>query len=267
MKSRPQLLAPLLLSLLAPAAMANLLVVDPFDDGGVTDGADPLDAAWGSNSGSLAVVSDAIIGSGNALEFTPGGTFRWTSAPIAAAPLTLGVGDSLSLSFTGRYSTDPGTGAGAFRFGFYDSNVNGNDSGYGAQIHGGSGGIVLVHDRNQAGKDGSPLAGADVLILGTGATPVSAGDSTTPAFSASFTLTRLAGGMQLDAVFNGVPFSATDPTTLFTTFDRLTIRNGNTSGAFRVDNVRVEHLVVPEPTTGALLLVGLLAVRRVRRAD
>ncbi|MBG1262681.1 hypothetical protein [Nostoc commune] len=127
-------------------------VNDTFTDGGVTNGADPLDISWFGLSSNLyqrvstpsriqlSVVEDQILGSGKALNLdTPSITTYGDSfyAPHYAlgtfAPVTLGSepGDTLYLSFDFRFTTKPSTSttssevlgfrAGGLRFGLFNS--------------------------------------------------------------------------------------------------------------------------------------------------
>ncbi|MCC5608309.1 hypothetical protein LC612_16310 [Nostoc sp. CHAB 5834] len=131
---------------------AQTFVNDTFTDGGLTNGADPLDISWFGISSNfsqtvstpsriqLSVVEDQILGSGKALNLdTPSiTTYNPTVLPPhfalgTFAPVNLGSepGDTLYLSFDFRFTTKPSTSttssefpgfrAGALRFGLYNS--------------------------------------------------------------------------------------------------------------------------------------------------
>ncbi|MBG1262680.1 hypothetical protein [Nostoc commune] len=134
---------------------AQAFVNDTFTDGGLTNGADPLDISWFGISSNfyqtvstpsqikLSVVEDQILGSGKALNLdTPSFTTYPSYDPAVSAahfalgtfaPVTLGSepGDTLYLSFDFRFTTKPSTsttfsqfpnlGASALRFGLYNS--------------------------------------------------------------------------------------------------------------------------------------------------
>ena len=76
---------PFLTVLLATSSLSYsaIIVSDPFDDGGFTDGADTSDTAWFKNaSGSaISIVNDVAMG-GNALSFNTNPAFRATSAAM-----------------------------------------------------------------------------------------------------------------------------------------------------------------------------------------
>ncbi|MCC5608308.1 hypothetical protein LC612_16305 [Nostoc sp. CHAB 5834] len=134
---------------------AQAFVNDTFTDGGLTNGADPLDISWFGISSNfsqtvstpsqiqLSVVEDQILGSGKALNLdTPSFTTYPSYDPAVSAahfalgtfaPVTLGSepGDTLYLSFDFRFTTKPSTSttfnqfpnlrASALRFGLFNS--------------------------------------------------------------------------------------------------------------------------------------------------
>ena len=158
---RPLVLVALLSLLAAAPARAYLIIVDDqFNDGGRSNGADPLDVAWWEqNTGTTTTVNAAGGLTGNSLLVDSNGTFR---PVVAAFPLTtIALGQRLRLAFdiqvfgsgtTGSGATLNGTGnppnPSEFRFGLYNYNntaptadgntSSGNDFGYRGRILAGS---------------------------------------------------------------------------------------------------------------------------------
>jgi hypothetical protein len=91
---------------------AATLVSDSFNDGGATDGADPLDVAWSTVTVPHTVVTDSVLDSGtpgNVLETstttTEGDVYAYFTLP--GGNQTLAVGESLKLSFKLRHTGTP----------------------------------------------------------------------------------------------------------------------------------------------------------------
>lgn len=199
------------------------------------------------------------IGSGNALRIDQSGTgtFRGMIGTLGSTP-TINLGDTLTLSFSGRYYEAPGNSSGGFRFGIINSGDL--DNNFFAQLGtGGNAGFGLLRD---LGGDDSPGAGTTSAIASTasGATYATLGTS---AFSAEFSITRTGvSEYALSVNVNGAIRTATT-TTGWNDYNAIFIRNGGISNDFLVDNVTVT--LVPEPTAillGGLGLLGLLRRRR-----
>jgi len=94
-------------------ANSSTLVADLFADGGATNGADPLDVAWGTVTQAHAIVADDALDSGspaNVMETstatTEGDVYAYFTLP---AEQTLAIGESLKVSFRLRHTGTPRT--------------------------------------------------------------------------------------------------------------------------------------------------------------
>lgn len=104
------------------AAGGSYIVSDGFDDGGRTEGTDPLDIAWyrAVNTGSLNVFFDSGAMNSNVLRFTPDTTFV---AVVGVLPSTFSLdntGDYIELSFDFRYPSTPSNQTSGLRWGIYN---------------------------------------------------------------------------------------------------------------------------------------------------
>lgn len=235
---------------------AELLVDEPFSDGGRTNGADTRDVAWftiGAPGTALAVVDDtAGIGAGNALRLSPTNTSQGLVAMLPYL-VTMADGEVLRLSFTYRFTGTSNLNLSArLRFGLYnswgtptasDANtvVRKNDDGYYASTNPGSNnaaGTTLARESN-----GSELtmSGGATGIGGTGAS-VNGG---TGAHVAVFTVTRSGNSMLVSAGIDGqTAATATDSEPVTTSFDEIAVSFGigATPSPMLIDNVTVEYL-------------------------
>lgn len=109
----------------------------------------------------------------------------------------------------------------------------------------------------------SPIPYATYLTNVSASTPI-----TTDARTFTLTLTKTAGGVQIDSSYAGTAFASYEDTTgnIYTSFNTVRIyANAGTSG-FNIDNVSVS--TIPEPSTVALVLLasGLVLVCSSRRS-
>jgi len=272
-------------ALLFPAAfaMANVVVYDPFSDGGVTNGVDANDIAWTNlTSGSSLAVNSAGIqpGTGNYLQLTSTSTFSGAVGALPSDPmLNLDMGQTLTLTlkFTYTSATLPNA-ANTLRFGLTDSTGAGTGVSIGT---GTNSSLSLRQDRNafvNSDRFGGPQQDfvefnsvGDSFVNGT----MSSGLQTDTAYSLLLSITRLASSMSILAQVNGGEATAIDfddtPDTnntigrdFITNFSggAIIVRNGNTNSSFRLDDVTVT--VIPEPGSIALLGLGcfLLMIKR-----
>lgn len=242
----------LLVTLFAvPGLVSGTLIVDdPFTDGGVSDGADPLDTAWSSGSagGTLSVVDDAAgIGTGNALQRGADSNFEIVRGNAVAT--LAGVGTSISLNFDFRVVNAPASVNNGFRLGV----GNAGNAYVGAMNLGTSPGGTIFYNPN-----GSTGGAGQVGFAGqTGSNPA-IGD--TLAHTASLSLVRTVSGIDASFSVDGTAprtgsFASTQAG-FFEDITRIYIGFGSTNNDFRIDNVRLDNTVIPEPGSLALMLLG-----------
>ncbi|WP_367870897.1 beta strand repeat-containing protein [Luteolibacter sp. Populi] len=207
---------------------------DTFDVGAAptagNDADDPDDLAWTATAGTLSVVEDAILESGNALLMDATGTFALTRANFAAIPL-VNTGDSLRLSFDFRYTQAPASVGSGLRFGLF------NSAGDGFLVQQGIGGATGWALAEDTAADGGFGSGGTVTGLASGAR-ASVNDLTPHAFS--LTLTKTATGILIAGGADGAVISFSDTTPVVTSFDAIGIRHGNLTADFAIDNVHLE---------------------------
>ena len=181
------------------------------------------------------------------------------------------VGDTLTLSFSFRFTNSPSMNQGAFRFGLFDSNgtsltadgpvaTTDNDRGYYAMVGSagslpGSGNVLFVEN----GGVSPILGGTDRVATTANNNGVSISDNLV--HTVSLTLTRTS----LTAMGMSTTIDSTTTTgsfvTLWTSFDEIGFGNtfAATNTQFNIDNVKVTATsVIPEPSTVALC--GLAAI-------
>ena len=199
-----------------PASNVGDLISDGFTDGGRTNGADPLDAAWltilppsGGTQPTLSIVNDAAgIGAGNAL-FVNNVSGQSQSKTIVASYVkeTLAtVGDKLTLSFDFRFASIAAhDAANFFRFGLYDDNgkpytadnqfiLPPASSGYMASINFGNVGAVPALLR-EAGTGSTINADNDIATVGSFGAAAFTVPASAMKYSAALTLTKTTGGI------------------------------------------------------------------------
>jgi hypothetical protein len=159
------------LGLLVPAAKAVMLV-DPFTDGQLIGGADNSGIAWYDRSANTVaeIVDDSTgFGSGNALRLRITNTTQINRPVLGVfSPITLAVGETLTLSFDFRFELTPNATFNntidGFRFGFYNSNgtvvtADGStqsDNDFGYQARASAPGPPRVSDSTEKSATGSP---------------------------------------------------------------------------------------------------------------
>ena len=282
--------------LLTPGlASAQIVVNDSWADGGRTDGADPLDAAWWTSSASTGI--EVSVGSLGMVTGTSGRGIHGTFAPQ-----TLGIGDTLKATFTFTTPATVGPSAASpFRVGLMDLNNAGLAADLTASsttpqpLYVGLPGYMIDFDLNTGvtadiGFREHDLASPSGRLLGTTAEWISmgSGPDANYAFAPNtqyvgvFSVTRT-GADSLD-IFGSLSQGATllashtlsDASGIANHFGLLAFwANSNVFGSSATpgapdngidfSNITVE-LIVPEPSSAALLLTGLLLVgRSVRR--
>jgi len=263
--------------------LLGTILTETFTDGTLAGGADNSGISWydrSVNSG-VSVASDATIGSGNALTWTPnnntvtsrGFTGVFTNDTFALAA----VGDTIDVKFDFRFTAIPANSTSGLTFGLYNSNgttitaddsgAQDNDFGYRTDLGTGtSASIFLGKETNAgAGGTGTTTSGDTATITLATSTPVAIND--TAKHSGQFTLTRTASGIDISVGYDGSTVATGSSTSaLFTTFDEF-VFSQNSATTYRIDNFVVTSNV-PEPTmsVGLLLGAGMLAMRRRRRS-
>lgn len=226
--------------LAASPALAGTIIDDPFTDGGVTDGADPLDTAW-SGSATLSVANDATIGSGNAMVVDTTGTFQ--SALTDFGTITLSEDrEKLKLEFEINFTTVQNSNAG-FRTGFRDPS---SSTGSGTQID-----QYDVQWDTGANTD-AQIAGGGTGTFGgtaqeffpqdTNASPLSATDTR---FYGSFSVQlTTASRVDLRARMGSRVVDAADTTSVYKTFDQTGFQIGSVANNdFNIDNFKVTRWI------------------------
>ena len=258
---------------------ATTVVSDAFDDGGRTNGADANDIQWyaGRNNVALSVAPDAGIGGGNALQVDSSTTFPRVVG-LFDSGVTIGVGETLELTFDLRFTATPSTGSALLRVGIFnnggtaitgDQDPGGNqndDFGYGFSTNPGlasAGGTSVAWE--EAGN--SILGGSSPAGLSATGTAGESIDWGVASHSAVFRITRLAdGSLDLSASIDGgtaATGNIASPINGSYTFHEVGFGEGGMNADFALDNVRVA--IVPEPGPALLGSIGVLALLVRRR--
>ena len=267
---------------LPPAAGATTVVLDTFTDGARTNGSDALDINWYNirTNVALSVASDAVINKGNALQVNNSTTFN-RFAGVFNTPITLLSGQTLELSFTYRFVDSPTSLGDGFRVGLYNnggtpfiadnsdsSALEADDSGYGLGINPGLDSATGISIRQEAAGN-SILGGASPGNFGSVAgasSGASVNSGNTASHSAFFSITRNPDGSlsMLGSIDGGTAATATTGTTPLTyTFHHIALGQGNLNLDYAIDDFRID--VIPEPSSGLLVMGGALLVASRRR--
>jgi hypothetical protein len=243
-----------------------------------------LDVGWYrvTANGTLAVGNDAAMG-GNALLWTPGTTFRSIVGVMPSTVSLVNIGDYIELSFRYRFTTAPSNQVSGLRFGLYNDNgsvttadeltetnqdslqyghSSKNDFGYYANLSTGT--TTSAELYRESGNTSSIVNGGDRGLLNpTGGSP--AGLSGTDVHTAYMRITRSAAGVDIVAGIDGVDFIQGTSTTAYTQFNEIAFGNGGNNIPLVFDDVRVDFVPVPEPSTFVLLALMALAAVCYRR--
>ena len=253
----------------------NIVFSDPFEDGGRTAGADPYDVNWwrANQNLTLSVVADSFAGGGStsALDVDIGDIDAFKRIYANFTPVSLGatVGDQLVLSFDFRALSTGWNNSNLLRFGLYNSGgtvTNGdlsstsyetteaNDFGYNARIPFGTATIAnLIKEPGGDNTLGGGTAGS--TITNAGGTAFALSDTSLHTFV--LTLTRTNAGINFALTVDGtLRQTGFDGSGLYTNFDVLYFGSGSANNFdYRLDNVSLAAVVIPEPS--GLWLVGL----------
>lgn len=244
------------------------------------------------------------IGGGNSLNMRPNSSSGNRPVVTPFTPTTLGgaVGDkiiaSMDIRFVSGVSVEDSEGSSnlTFRVGLYNSNGTpitadgqrfdlesgtGNDFGYFARIPVGdpnnTGGTDARLSKETGvasgssedplfGQDSSSGTGDDVSELGLTSSfgnTIADFEPHTIVMSLERTAAGVLSSIQVDG---GTPFTAEDTSSPFVTFDQLAMTNMRITTEWRIDNVVIESIVIPEPASIALLFAGLVAISPRRAA-
>jgi hypothetical protein len=279
--THPRFIAVLAIAFLLPVAsdLRAVTLLDPFTDGQLVGGADNSGIAWYDRSANTIpeIINDAVLGNGNALRLRiTNGT--QIDRPVIGVfnPITLNIGDSLTLAFHFRFELVPSATfnntVDGFRFGFYNSNTtpvnadgttqSDNDFGYQARIGTGTTAGLGLNREVSNGVAGELGAGNDRTTLTPNVLSTFAVNDTAM-HSASFSMTRTEAGLDFSVMIDGVVRgTGSHNSSPFTVFDEAIMSSG-TPQNFYVDNVDVS--VVPEPGSVAALSIGILPLLLLRR--
>ena len=278
-----------------PSASAAIIVDDSWADGGRTNGADPYDTDWWTSTATSAI--EVSVGS---LGLVTGSSGRGIHGTFA--PQSLDEGDSLKVTFAFTTPATVGNNLGAaFKVGLYDTL---GDAGLAADLSASSGtpnpiynpmpGYMMDFDvrtgtENIMFREKSPVPGSTGQLLGTTtgyANLAGGGDAYTIAANTNYvgkwTITRTALGLDLTGSLSDASgvlstFTTSDATPSVTTFDLLAFHvNANVFGSSNVvgandngidfTNIRIEYCpAIPEPSTAALVLMGMVSAWAVQR--
>lgn len=238
----------------------------------------PYYGSSSTSSATLGTDANFVGGAGNrALIVTATSNYQLTS-PIGGTVSLGTVGDSLTYSFSFRFTNTPTADAGAFRFGLHSSAGTASAEGFGSLANDDFGyymqiGASSVPATNnslyvESGGMGTILSGNDRASI----TASGAGTSITDQLvhNVSLTITRTtATQMGFSWTIDGVARTATS-NTLMTSFDQISFSNGftGTVAQYNIDNVLLDattFIPVPEPTALALVSLGALGFFARRR--
>jgi hypothetical protein len=242
-----------------------------------------------NDNGTMTITNptDATIGTGKVLEMaTVGNNKRRPQLANFAADTTVGVGESIALSFDFRLTSPLTNTASGFRFGLLNNggtkvtannaqdilttDVAGNDPGFfGSLSTGTSLGFKVQKDKATASFI---MANSDISTIGTANTTTQVINDllkhsaklivakSSPGGVATVTVEMWLDGTMiytgtnaispLQWTFNEVAFSA-----------NITDLSGTDFG-YAIDNVVVDYTAIPEPATIALLALGFVALRK-----
>ncbi|MEX0775713.1 MAG: PEP-CTERM sorting domain-containing protein [Phycisphaeraceae bacterium] len=283
------------MAMVQPAARGAVIVNETFADGDRTTDNPPGSLQWtyGAHHGSSAFTS-LNAGDGALLwdHTTSGGTKSfsaiWGHFADAGTPLTLAVGDSLSLTFDVSFSN--GTlvnSTNSFRWALLDSNNSrvtsdfagnnatgiANGSTFGAWRGYGAGTAVFgsnttgnnLVSRQRTGTGTGLYTSADWGDFSAVNEPLFALNTT---YAGYLTLMRTATGVEVQAGINGAStLLVTDTVAPFVEFDTISFFVTDASNTdLTLDNIQLTYVPVPEPASvlSLLVLAGGLLGRRLR---
>ncbi len=286
-------IAPLIAALASLTFFAGPILADPivifndtFADGGRGGSPSATSIPWAAVNTvtSIGIVTDNTTPlSGNALSVVPSGTdfvfdgtygiFNTSTAAGSGVALGTDTGDRLVAQFDFRWTaSNTITNGREVRFGLYNNSGsnstadnNGafaNDTGYRFSLlqTGGTGSLLRETGGNATIGSGSDTTNVTSTTAGTAASAMG-----TTGHTFLYTLTRRSdGGIDLSAAMDGTVFRTGTDAANINSFHGIYIGTGRANtGAFRIDNVSLSVVPIPEPASLALMgLGGLLMLSR-----
>ncbi len=257
----------------AGVAHATILVEDRFIDGGFTNGTDALDLKLQlyTNVRTLSIVNDNVTGpneggNDNALNINVSGQGFRGVVGILSAPVTLSIGDQLTLTYDHKFSGSGNTSA-AIRYGLYNQNGTSaptNDFGYFSRVSTGTG-SPAIEAWKETGAD-VVLSGADTSLLAGGSGSGFVG-VTTASVNLGIILTRTgASSMLVELTQDGsTVWSVTDSSSSYFTYDVIALGTGTNTSNYSLDNIILTYTAIPEPGTIVLVAISLGSLFLLRR--
>lgn len=240
----------------APTVHGVTTILDPFTDGGRTNGADVLDANWFKTAAAptVSVAPDAVIGSGNALVVAGNVTSGGVVAGFQGIALTENR-EKIVLSFDFQLTSAGNPQDSAFRYGILNDGGTPRTGDAAGNINDDPGYFVLNDSGAAAGSEqirfdpgvSGLLGGGDAFVAGTnigsGARP---GIVTGTRQHAVLTIQRTTGASaDLRSRIGTVVVNGVDNLGLQTsTFNQIGFTSGsNVATSFNLDNVNVERRI------------------------
>lgn len=251
----------------AAPARATVLLNDTFSDGDRIIRSLPTSGQWFSGG----PASNLSVSAETGLTFEKSNGNK-AMAMAYFAPTDLIVGQSISLSF--NYSFQSATTAeNSLMFGLYNSGgvfltkdnssfnnaIFDNYTGYATSgvfgVDASGSGLDHIEVRNVQGHD---LLNMDTYTQG--ADYVQSGASSPGTiYTASMQITRTESGLTVESKIGNTEMVQKYSAEMFTRFDTVGIFANNNTGTFTVNDISIEYMGAPEPSTGIVIsLFGLL---------
>ena len=235
----------------AAAGPLPVVLLDEDFESGLNTSFTPVDNTGAPNPPLLSVVDDSAGLGSQALLVDNQRNF--TGAQATFAPVTLGVGDQLELSYQLRYEGSPNSSNNGLRLTLGDVAGSGFTAAFGT---GTSSDFTIFNGANFPALNGGNL--------GPGSPDVSLGDGDVATVTFLATGTATGSDLTVSLESNGVLASGT-ASNAASTFSQFVIGNGAPTQDLLIDNVLVTTSV-PEPASLALLGLGGVALLRRRSA-
>lgn len=279
-----------LLPVLAATSHGTVIVNETFADGNRTTQNPPDSIQWtyGAHRGSEAFTSLTVADNKLLWDHTSGVNNSFSAIWGHFASTSPAVGETLRLSFTASFSAAGNAVAtdGAFRWALLNSggsqtttdfagnNASGISSGstfaawkgyQGDSSVSGTPNANTLQIRERKGTGDALFTSSNWDVRATGNT----GATTTTDMAIVLDITRTSTGLIIGTTYGGNSISFTDTTASTTSFDTIAFFTLDTlSKDITLSNIKLETLIIPEPTTALLGALGFagFAIRRKRNA-
>jgi hypothetical protein len=246
--------------LFASQAAAQIVLDEHFTDGTLSFGSDPNDGNFlrqGGTSQSISIVTDSVIGGGNALAYSNQTNGTLFIGQMQTPATLVSLGQKIDFSFDFRFTSPPSTpDSSIFRFGLYN-HIGSAPSDGGSETNPDSGYVDNFGAGGSAGDAGwgKESGGSDSILGGIGAASIPGGTTIMPVdindtlahhVLCEFTLTA-SGLLTLDTFFDGQQVDTATDSTPFTSFNEVAFRLTGGPAAVNYDNLVVQ-IAVPEPS-------------------